>query len=424
MTKLYTAIFAIFLSSIACAEQTWQALVLSDVHIQAHHDSKTRFYRSDTGRQHLWPQTVHYAKHLAQQEHIKFALLLGDLPAHHSNATDILHASRVAFKGMRKITHRLQTPWFYLVGNNDSPRGDYHSFTHLNKQSGQYANILTVNGMSIPGGHVAATCSANKPCIINRDSVKNIPYFFGNYSAYPLRSHHMRLIVLNSVIFLSPSRWPWGAHYRSDDGFSQQQAIQHTLSWFAKQLADAHRHHESVLLAVHIPPGMNSMEHRAFWLPRPSRVILSLLKRYHQNIVAMLNGHTHFNAIRELRLSSDNHTDVLAITAPGITPLHQNNPGLDVLSFRQHNQHITLYDVTVHAYRPGTQRWYRMQSMRNTFTNDCAHASLRACLDSIPRQQFLSVMQRYYLLRTGDNAIPREGWKAVNAASIIHMPKE
>lgn len=351
MKRIVLSICLAVSASIALAAD-FKALVLTDIHYVPG-QAKTVYAEngspSDTGDD-LFQSFTAQVKFVADQVSPDVTFILGDLPGH--GLSNRRHADQTVLNGLWTVLPK--KPVFYVAGNNDTFGGNYHSFSQLDLATGKLYSPLQLFENHIPGKNVAASCSdkVRQACFIDNGIYQNHPFYFGYYSAYLSADRSRRLVALNSVMFLGKDYY---SSYTADDGVQQIKAAQLQLVWLKKQLQDASKKHESVILAMHIPSGINSYSGSTFWLPQIQRQFQRLIARYRENIVVMLSGHTHMN---ELHLYTDGAGGaVLAMGVPGITPLHGNDPGFSLLYFSNH--YLNAQKSTSYRFDPATQRWGR-----------------------------------------------------------------
>ena len=242
----------------------------------------------------------------------QFILLLGDISGHsrwHSD-TVVNNESAVFNQLKTKFPH---TPIFYVFGNNDSLLTNYGPFNDplhprhnkspydIAKSKGQWRD-----GFLSTGAH----CKAKQtvlPCLITEDAVN------GYYAAY--LNTKLRLIALNSVLF---------SVKRSK---ISESAATNELQWLATQLATAEEKHESILLAMHIPPGNNSYDHSNFWFATEEAAFLKLIKTHQHNLIGLLAGHTHAEELKILTASPNQIITGLYFTA-ALSTSHGNAPSV------------------------------------------------------------------------------------------------
>ena len=395
------------------AANEWHALVLSDTHLNPSTTSLTSFYDSDTGNADLWPSTQAELGHLVEEKKPRFVMLLGDLPAHHISSDNMKLADQQVFSMMDTVVASAGVPWFFVPGNNDSLEDDYYSFTKVDTKTGAKTNFVTEVAGGLPGEGFSSTCEeATGACVIDQGVYKDTPYFFGAYSAYPSADRKLRLIVLNTMLWLQE-------RYVSDDGVPQNKAGFWEVQWFKDQLNEAKEAGEQVIVAMHIPSGLDSYKTSAYWKGMFQKSWEALISKYESTIALVVNGHTHMNALRQLQ--SVGKATLYALTVPGVTPLHGNNPGMDDLIWSTNEKGVSVWsDANVYAYSPDSQEWSVFQNLRSTYTPDCSYSSMMRCLSTLSQSTFLNTLDHYYALGAKGYEEPSEGWDAVNKAAWSH----
>jgi hypothetical protein len=160
----------------------------------------------------------------------------------------------------------------------------------------------------------------------------------GCYSAYPLGdSVKLRMIVLNTVVFTRSASLPY-----SSSAEKQHIDASAEMNWFHRQLKEADSLKESVLIAMHVPPGIDGYKRAQntsdgiFWYdPNVQNGFLYSIdsfQRSRHSIVGLLASHTHMDGIRILRDSNGN-TISLLLSVPAIAPGHGNNPAMKVIEY-------------------------------------------------------------------------------------------
>jgi len=287
---------------------------------------------SDTGTD-LWNSTKAKLNEMLSQDRPdrpQFIVYLGDMPAHdkginqpNDRGSDI----GTVLGDLRRIATDNCVPLVYVPGNNDGLAADYASFEDgrgnlpFSRDTGHAADWPLI----VP--EPARCRSTPAPAKIVDSSLLSL----GTYSAYPLgESTPLRTIALNTVIF-SPD-------YIAVHGPKQDSAAADQLNWLKDQLASACGNGEAVLLSMHIPPG-NDFRGKPDWTNAlPEGEAKTYLQRFLDIVTAapcvsaLLYSHTHMDEIKMLFNESGTFT-TLAISSPGITPLHRNNPGFKTVSY-------------------------------------------------------------------------------------------
>lgn len=380
---------------------------LSDIHLDSY--SNTTSYGEDTGTD-LWKIT--YAKLdsiFGSATPPQFVLYTGDLPAHHTyegtthsqctnkktdmqdsahlqNITILVNSLSALFKKYEQI------PFFYLPGNNDGLRCDYCSFD--DDKQGTFLPLLSSD--SLPAIHADKTCG-NPPCILDQ-------HLSTGYYAAQVRTG-LRLIALNSVIF--------GQKYFVRDKVCQEEAGDLQMSWLRSQLSDAATKGEKVYLAMHIPPGIDahSTSQSPMWADLPAgnpwnNQFLALVDSNRTTIAGILFGHTHMDEVRRLYDPTGTRITEVAISAPGISSIHSNNPGFKLVYFDSKSKELTDF-VTCYT-TPGADTYGDSTYRFSSVFGGAAGLTMYDRLKSMPLQTLDSAMNTIYLVKSPvANASPK-----------------
>jgi len=295
-------------------------LIVSDAHL--HHgrnQSMALDSNSDSGDD-LWQAAKSEIDLVIKNNNPKFLIVLGDLPFHSlGNLSDVDSSLVKVYSDLSEIARKNNLPLLIAPGNNDSYSGDYKPLTTNHPMFFQpdTDNVATYANDSL------ATPLA---C----------------YSVFPFgRSIKFRVVILNSNIFSS--------HIDKRSGLSSYGANQSIdadteMRWFDDQLQEASKDSEHVLIAMHVPPGLDGNQtlydhvNKYMWFSAGiQNRFLDLIHEYEDNIVGLLASHTHMDGIRLLR---NNHRDSITsmlISEPGIAPGHGNNPAIKLIEYDPNN---------------------------------------------------------------------------------------
>ena len=326
-------------------------LFLSDIHLNTTTD--TTAYGSDTGME-LWANFLHKADSILGSDNApRFVVYTGDLPAHyHCTPSCYLAPDERAIHnqnltiiliGLRNLAVKHHTPFFYLPGNNDGLAGDYYSFADSLQQTP--FSLVPDNTNPYPALNILPG-SSNAPCMLS-----NPHPTMGYYAARPVKG--LRLICLNTVIYDS--------YFQAVDGTNQLTDGNTQMAWLAAQLADAGAKKEKVYIAMHIPPGMNAYSSKSMWVKLPGQKVswlntfLSLTAKYQATISGILYGHTHMDEVRRLYDPTGKRITEVAISCPGVTPQHNNNPGFKTVTYDAISKE--LMDFTTYYTTPVSTSW-------------------------------------------------------------------
>ncbi len=340
-------------------------LFLSDIHLDATTD--TTNYGSDTGLD-LWKLFLAKADSiLAGPNAPQFIVYTGDLPAHYpwSGSAFIPVDQRATHNGnlitiltgLRNMANKHQKPLFYLPGNNDGLAGDYYSFTDSARQT----PFSLVPDAQNPYPALNINRMGKKaPCMVSNPNPS-----MGYYSANPIPG--LRLIALNTVMN--------SKKFVVNDGSSITNDRSQQMKWLAAQLATAKARNEKVWLAMHIPPGMDAYSNKPMWATDSIgrnpwlNEFLALTTRYQTTIAGILYGHTHMDEVRRLYNSAGTQITEVAISCPGVTPQHDNNPGFKTVDYDANTKELmdftTYYTLPISSNYWGTATYTFSSAYQN-----------------------------------------------------------
>jgi len=367
-------------------------LFISDVHLNT--QSKTTAYGGDTGED-LWAAFLDKAgKVLGGPDQPEFIIYTGDLPAHYSCAgTCFLTPSQrtahnanitASLGGLQVLAARYHKPIFYLPGNNDALAGDYYSFADEQQQTP--FSLIQPNRYLFPAGNHSR--SFIPPCIIS-DPRPGMGY----YSASPEKG--LRIIALNTVIY--------NAYFTTVDGTTQNTDGDMQMAWLASQLAEAEARHEKVYLAMHVPPGTDAYSGHTMWAT-PSgthwlNTFLGLTTRYKATIAGILYGHTHMDEVRRIYDTTGTSITEVAISCPGVTPQHYNNPGFKLVQYDAASKE--LMDFTTYFTAPGETAWGDSSYTFSEVYGGSPGTSVYDRLSSLPLSDVSTGMNTVFTVRHG-----------------------
>ncbi|MBT8233553.1 MAG: hypothetical protein HKO66_11500 [Saprospiraceae bacterium] len=387
---------------------------LSDVHLNSFADTCT--YGQDTG-QDLWSITKNKLTSVLSTEPIpKFVVYTGDLPAHYScqdhvcflkpnspeRATHVQNL-KVILDDMRSLVEDNNIPFFYMPGNNDAIGGDYYSFADA--KGNTPLSLVDTTGVTdlYPALNTAANCGS-PPCI------QSSPHpTMGYYSVQAITG--LRIIAMNSIIL--------GRKYHSLDGVSQVDAGNAQMTWIGNELEAAKLVGDKVFLTMHIPPGEDAYgvthgDQTNMWahLPNPGPEwqdqFLTLCEKYQSTITGILYGHTHMDELRRFYTADGNSISEVAISAPGITPQHYNNPGFKIVSFDATSFELT--DFTTQYSTPQAETWGNKSYQFSEIFGCGEDATIYDCLSSRSLTEVADSMDIIYTVMNGDTTYnPKSG---------------
>ncbi len=320
-------------------------LFISDIHLDP--NAQTTTYGKDAGMDVWNAFKIKVDQIMSQKEAPRFVVYTGDLPVHVSgavcekltggDATTHDTAIAIVLRELQYLATRYKKPVFYLPGNNDAVAGDY--MPYLDTTTGTtpmslvnavpmfYPKTQKVNGVK------------NTQLLIDGSHIKE-----GYYSARPELG--LRLIALNTVYY----------NVNCPDRYAVQ--CSQEMQWLAKQLAAARYLGEKVYIAMHIPPGLDFRGYDMWssvygtWVDS----FLNLTNTYSNTIAGILYGHTHMDELRRMHDATGDNVTEVAISCPGISAQHHNNPGFKVVNYNTASKELTDF-TTYYTTLPikGTQ---------------------------------------------------------------------
>ena len=380
-------------------------LFISDIHLDI--AKETTDSTTDTGLD-LWKAfKTKIDSILGSSVPPAFVLCTGDLPAHYKCDTSCYLTGKKLQKhndelstvltDLRNIVSKYKVPLYYVPGNNDGVSGDYYSFANGQQQT--LFSLVPDPQNPYPALNVATT-GTTAPYIISMPHSS-----MGYYAALAIPG--LRIIALNSVIL--------GNKYEPEDGVPQLNAGNEEMEWLGDQLKDAKAKGEKVYIAMHIPPGTDAYKfshHKTpntTWALLPSaenswlKTFLGFAQDYQTTIAGIFYGHTHMDELRLLYDSTGSHVTEVAISAPGITPLHSNNPGFKTVSFDSVSKEPTDF-TTYYTTLPVAATWGNSTYSFSTIFNSKPSSTIYDFLSSQNPDEINKNMDRIYTVINGDPA--------------------
>lgn len=323
----------------------------------AANDQHKPVYRQDTGYP-LLEASLAAAKTAADKYHVQFVWVLGDFLGHNLRKSYRLYTQDKSLAGYQAFINKTlafvsnevnktfpKVDVYPVIGNNDTTSWDYHVIPK--------------------GGFLGDTKDAWAPFIKNaaNRSAFNASFPYAGYYAVTVPGDDaLRVIVLNTVLFSYKSQ---GA--AADVAASQQ------LRWLNDQLQAAVDQHQKVLIAMHIPMGIDvyaSLRIRLFtliylWRPNYAAQFKESLARYSNVIEGVFSGHLHSDWFQLYSIDND-HAIAMAGT-PSVSPIFGNDPSFKV--YRYNVSTGTLQDYYSYTLPIGSDEFDR------TFQPNCHNCS-------------------------------------------------
>lgn len=314
-------------------------------------------YRQDTGYP-LLMASLAAAKAAADKYHVQFVWVLGDFLGHNLRKSYRQYAQDKSLGGYQAFINKTlafvssqvnqtfpNTDVYPVIGNNDTASWDYHVVPK--------------------GGFLGDTRDSWAPFIKNaaNRAAFNASFPYAGYYAVTVPDNPaLKLIVLNTVLF----------SYKSQGAAADAAALQQ-LRWLNQQLQAAVDQHQKVLIAMHIPMGIDvyaSLRIRLFtlislWHPRYTSQFKAMLDRYGDVIEGVFSGHLHSDWFQLYSVNND-HAIAMAGT-PSISPIFGNDPSFKVYRYNLNTE--TLQDYYTYTLPIGSDAFDR------TFQPNCHNCS-------------------------------------------------
>jgi hypothetical protein len=340
-------------------------------------------YQEDTNYL-LLESTLLALQKVNQTNKPQFVLVLGDFLAHSFRSKYKKYSSDNSKEGytqfvkktLQFLTYKLNqtfpdTSIYPVVGNNDSYTGNYN---------------VVPNGAFLHD-------TANTWAVMIKD--KNNQQAFlqlfpqGGYYAITL-PYNQKILVLDTVLFSSNSR------KKAMAIMAKQQ-----LNWLKAQLTLAQNEHSHVILAYHIPVGVDVFTSvklflltlREFWHPQYSREFQQILQVYGDTIVAILPAHIHMDSYQIVPVAN-----IPILFTPSISPVYGNNPGFKVFTYFPETLLIQDYVTYYYPYlETSLGDWKLEYSFNKVYQPDCMHCTIVNGMHNLKMNNRLaSYYQQFY----------------------------
>ncbi len=343
---------------------------------------------------------------LNQQQKPAFILLLGDFLAHDfpeqykKYSGDTSQANYQAFiqKTLLFLTYKLNqvtplTTIYPILGNCDSYNGNYK---------------IDPNGLFLNN-----TATIFSTLIKNKEAQKKFQdeYPHAGYYTVTLAQKNKRLIALNSVFF--------STLYATA---ATQKAADEQLIWLQKQLSIAQQQHQHVLIALHIPFGidvyrnikmrfniMRYFSHPLFWQTAYNESFLSLLQRYTTTVVGILPAHIHNDSFQ--LIANDTHEYFIPISlTPSISPIYGNNPGLKIFHYNDKTFQLTNFNTYFYPIsEEKSAKWKQEYDFNALYQPNCKKCLLINGMLRLKKDNSLvTIYKKYYSVSRNAQPITTE----------------
>lgn len=339
--------------------------------ILSEYDKNAPRYRQDTNYP-LLVSTLTAAKKIADDTHTQFVLVLGDFLGHEYRQYYIKYSqdrSRESYQAfvrktfefmVNELQHTFPEKNVYLVvGNNDSYHADYYSYPR-----GQFFK---------DSAYLWSSIIKNKN---NRVEMQKTFSTGGYYAINLPQEDNLKLILLNTNFFSYKAK-----------GNGIDKAANDELTWLHNELKLAKDKKQKVILAMHIPVGIDiyaSLRIRLFrlielWNTKYTQRFQAELKEFAPQIVAIFSGHLHSDWSQMLTFDSGNEIPVIG--TPSVSPIFGSNPGFKVFTYSLQSQQLINF-VTYYFPLNGKSAWhteYNFGSMQKTGIQKIVMQDYRLC---------------------------------------------
>ena len=221
------------------------------------------------------------------------------------------------------------------------------------------------NYQSVPGGKFfQQTAALWSELIVNAEAraAMRLTFSAGGYYAINVPHHpELRLIVLNSVLFSKKSL-----------GSAAARAADAQLDWLHQQLQQAKNQHQKILIALHIPPGLDVYATRhlhlftlmEFWRTTYLTRFKSELAAFYPQIISIFSGHLHYDWTQTLDVG--NHLDVPVIMVPSVSPVYGSDPAFKIYHYSAANGRVD--DTYTYSYPVKGIGTWRIEHVYNLLT--------------------------------------------------------
>ncbi len=304
---------------------------------------------------------------IREKEQARFVLVLGDSLAHQFHSQYVMYSHDTSTAGyqtfikktLQFMTYQLHEALpnidiYPLVGNNDSYSGDYNSVPN----GSFYRDTAQIWATTIFD-------QANKNNLLNT-------FPTGGYYSISLPGNHHRILMLNSVLFSTNSK-----------GQNIDKAAKQELSWLHAELIRAKKENARVIIAFHIPVGIDVYKTlksglttiSEFWKPQYSDTFKRELKTFSPIIAEILPAHIHMDAFQFITVNDD--TALPINFTPAISPIYGNNPGFKVFSYNAESLKFNDYST---YYLPLSEKknntWLKEYSFNQIYQPNCKNCDL------------------------------------------------
>jgi sphingomyelin phosphodiesterase acid-like 3 len=273
------------------------------------------------------------------------------------------------------------------IGNNDSYTGDYS---------------IIPNGIFFKD--TEQTWSVFIKDNINLKRFQKNFSTAGYYSVVSPTNKNIRIVVLDTVLFSS-----------SASGSASKLAANTELQWFSNELAEAAEQKQHVLVAFHIPAGVDVYRTlkkafggiKEFWQSDYTHVFQQKLREHPGLVTAILPGHIHMDTFQVLSLSKMD--DVPVSYTPSISPIFGNNPAFKIYSYDPNTIQLKNFETYYNMLNDEKKGWQQEYSFNSTYQSACDHCDLKKNMQQFTAEnEVVSLFREYYAVSKHGQPIAKE----------------
>lgn len=324
----------------------------------AKYDNTIPYYRFNTNY-FLLRSSLQMADQVSEQNHAQFVLILGDFIGHdyeryyamYSGDRSKLGHQTFFKKTFEYLTYELNKTFpgidvFPVFGNNDSYYGDYELYSNGKLYHDLQSVWINLIKNKTNRALMASSFSKN------------------GYYAVEVRPD-LRIIILNTVLFSTKA-----------DGKGINQAAWEELDWFHDQLALAQAKQQKVMIAMHIPPGIDiyaSLEFRLLrlvdlWKLDYTKRFEAELRKFSEEVLGIFVGHLHTDWFQILTLSNVHRIPITGTSS--ISPIYGNDPSFKLYTYSLARQRFVKFETYTYTRAQHLWRQISYQNKKQNMNTD------------------------------------------------------
>lgn len=344
-------------------------------------------YRNDTNYP-LLISALAAAKNAVAAHEVKFVIVLGDFLGHNFHRNYQIYAQDKSSQGYQSfvnktlqfINHELAlafptTPVYAVIGNNDTYQRDYYT-----QANGPFLKTI--------GALWQGLLQSDK----NKSQMQSTFFRAGYYAVTLPEPSNLRLIVLNSILFSTHA-----------PGSNTAQLANEQLAWLKNQCQLAHDQKQKIIIAMHIPTGIDifaTLRFRLFtliqlWESKYIKSFQQILENNATDIVGIFAGHLHSDWYQLITTN-----DIPFVGTPAISPVFGNNPGFKIISYDTQSQQLKNFQT---YYLPINKQgiWKVEYGFHTSYLSNCSFCNVLDEMNKLPLHHlFMSRYRSFYTVNT------------------------